>query len=100
MSRRWRYSESNTKSQNPAGIRPSCPSRARASRGPALYIRCVPEVTTERRWRTFADVVAFALGTNVWISTVILPAIFIGALHKGSQIAAAALPFAVLMLGL
>jgi len=65
-----------------------------------LYIRCVPEVTTERRWRTFADVVAFALGTNVWISTVILPAVFIGALHKGSQIAAAALPFAVLMLGL
>lgn len=60
----------------------------------------MPEVTTERRWRTFADVVAFALGTNVWISTVILPAVFIGALHKGSQIAAAALPFAVLMLGL
>ena len=58
------------------------------------------EVLTERRWRTFADVVAFALGTNVWISIVILPAIFVSALKTGSQIAAAALPFAVLLLGL
>ena len=57
-------------------------------------------VTTERRWRTFADVVAFALGTNVWISIVILPAIFIGALHGPGRILAALLPFAVLMLGL
>lgn len=58
------------------------------------------EVTTERRWRTFADVVAFALGTNVWISIVILPAIFVGAIKTGGQIAAAALPFVVLLLGL
>ena len=58
------------------------------------------EVSTERRWRTFADVVAFALGTNVWISIVILPAIFIGALKSGKQIALAALPFGVLWLGL
>jgi hypothetical protein len=60
----------------------------------------VAEATTERRWRTFADVVAFALGTNVWISIVILPAIFIGALHGVPRIAAAILPFAVLLLGL
>jgi len=60
----------------------------------------VAEVTTERRWRTFADVVAFALGTNVWVSIVILPAIFVGALKTGGQIAAAALPFVVLLLGL
>jgi len=60
----------------------------------------VSEPTTARRWRTFADVVAFALGTNVWISIVILPAIFVGALHGGAHVAAAALPFAVLMLGL
>ena len=53
-----------------------------------------------RRWRTFADVVAFALGTNVWVSIVILPAIFIGALHGPSRILAALLPFLVLMLGL
>lgn len=58
------------------------------------------EPTTERRWKTFADVVAFALGTNVWISIVILPAIFVGALHGSAHVAAAALPFAVLMLGL
>ena len=58
------------------------------------------ELTTERRWKTFADVVAFALGTNVWISIVILPAIFVGALHGGARIAAAGLPFVVLVLGL
>ncbi len=58
------------------------------------------EVTTERRWRTFADVVAFTLGTNVWISIVILPAIFVGTLRTTPQIAAAALPFTVLVLGL
>lgn len=58
------------------------------------------EVTTERRWRTFADVVAFALGTNVWISIIILPAIFIGALKTGKQITAAVVPFTVLLLGL
>ncbi len=58
------------------------------------------EPTTERRWRTFADVVAFALGTNVWISIVILPAIFVGALHGVGHIAAALLPFGVLLLGL
>jgi hypothetical protein len=55
---------------------------------------------TDRRWKTFADVVAFALGTNVWISIVILPAIFVGTLRGGPNIAAAALPFVVLMLGL
>jgi hypothetical protein len=60
----------------------------------------VAALTTERRWKTFADVVAFTLGTNVWITIVILPAIFVGALHGGSHIAAAALPFVVLMLGL
>src|SRR5580693_9200115 len=60
----------------------------------------VAEATTERRWRTFADVVAFALGTNVWVSIVILPAIYVGAFHGASRIAAAILPFAVLLLGL
>ena len=64
----------------------------------------VAEVTSQprgdRRWRTFADVVAFALGTNVWISIVILPAIFVGVLRTSGQIAAASLPFTVLLLGL
>jgi len=44
--------------------------------------------------------VAFALGTNVWVSIVILPAIFVGALHGATHIVAAALPFLALMLGL
>jgi hypothetical protein len=56
--------------------------------------------TTERRWRTFADVVAFTLGTNVWVSIIILPAIFVGALDSTARIAAACLPLAVLFLGL
>lgn len=56
--------------------------------------------TTERRWRTFADVVAFTLGTNVWVSIVILPAIFVGSLDTTGRIAAALLPFGVLLLGL
>jgi len=60
----------------------------------------VSEPVTERKWRTFADVVAFALGTNVWVSIVILPAIFVGALHGAGHVLAALLPFAVLLLGL
>jgi hypothetical protein len=59
-----------------------------------------PQARGARRWRTFADVVAFALGTNVWISMVILPAIFVGTLRTAGQIAAASLPFTVLVLGL
>jgi hypothetical protein len=58
------------------------------------------QVLTARKWRTFADVVAFTLGTNVWISIVILPAAFVGALRGGAMIGAAVLPFGVLLLGL
>ena len=54
----------------------------------------------DRKWKTFADAVAFALGTNVWVSIVILPAAFVGALASPAKIAAAFLPFAVLLLGL
>ena len=43
---------------------------------------------------------AFTLGTNVWISIVILPAAFVGALHGTGHIAAAIVPFGVLLLGL
>src|SRR4051812_8115469 len=60
----------------------------------------VAQPTTERRWRTFADVVAFTLGTNVWISIVTLPAAFVGALHGKGHIIAAIVPFVVLLLGL
>jgi hypothetical protein len=58
------------------------------------------EPTTERRWKTFADVVAFTLGVNVWISIVILPAIFVDALHGKGKIVAAALPLVTLLAGL
>ena len=60
----------------------------------------MPEHVTARRWRTFADVVALTLGANVWITIVILPAAFVGVLHGTANIAAVALPFAVLLLGL
>ena len=56
--------------------------------------------TTERRWRAFADVVAFALGVNVWISVVVLPAAFVGALHGGTHQLVAALPLMVLLFAL
>src|SRR5262245_39321639 len=56
--------------------------------------------STERRWRAFADLVAFALGINVWISMVVLPAAFVGALHGGFRDALAALPLVILLLGL
>ncbi len=59
----------------------------------------VAEPVTERKWRTFADVVAFTLGVNVWITIVILPAVFVAAL-RGKMIVAALLPFGMLMLGL
>jgi hypothetical protein len=55
---------------------------------------------TARKWRTFADVVAFTLGVNVWVSIVILPAAFVGALRGGAMIIAAILPFGMLMFGL
>jgi len=55
---------------------------------------------TERRWRAFADVVAFALGLNVWISVVVLPAAFVGALHGAPREAAAFLPLVILSVGL
>jgi hypothetical protein len=75
-------------------------TRCPPSGGSALHSTTVAEPTTERRWRTFADLVAFTLGTNVWISIVILPAAFVGALHGPGRVAAALLPFGVLLLGL
>jgi hypothetical protein len=53
----------------------------------------------DRRWRAFADLVALALGVNVWISVVILPAAFVGGLHGTTGLALRALPALVLLLG-
>ncbi len=43
--------------------------------------------TGEKRWRTFADAVALALGLNVWISLVLVPAIHVGAMDTPLHIA-------------
>jgi hypothetical protein len=64
-----------------------------------LYIPVVAEASTERRWRTFADVVALTLGVNVWISIVILPAAFVHAV-RGEYVFGMFLPAAVLAWGL
>jgi hypothetical protein len=53
-----------------------------------------------KRWRTFADVVAMALGINVWVSVVVLPGFFVGGWHSSTEIAASLLPLVVLMIGL
>jgi hypothetical protein len=60
----------------------------------------VSDAALKPGWKTFADVVAFTLGTNVWISIVILPAIFVGTLHGTGHVLAALLPFATLLVGL
>ncbi len=73
---------------------------ASAMRRRVVHSALVAEPATARRWKAFADGVAFALGVNVWVSIVILPAAFVGVLSGGSHLAAAGLPFAVLLLGL
>jgi hypothetical protein len=52
------------------------------------------------RWRAFADIVAFALGLNVWVSIVLLPGIFVGVWGTGTAVALATLPLAILGIGL
>jgi hypothetical protein len=54
----------------------------------------------ERRWRTFADVVALALGLNVWVSLVLVPAIHVGAIRTTMQAALIVLPLLPLFLGI
>ncbi|MEZ4404608.1 MAG: hypothetical protein R3B06_31600 [Kofleriaceae bacterium] len=54
----------------------------------------------ERRWRRFADVVALALGVNMWLSLVIIPAAQIGALGRPAILALALVPLAVLGAGI
>ena len=53
----------------------------------------------ERRWRTFADAVALALGINLWVSLVLLPGMVSGALAGGGAQVAALLPVVVLVVG-
>lgn len=59
-----------------------------------------PSSGSSGRWRTFADAIAAALGLNLWVSLVLLPAVVAGTLHGGWAELAAALPLAVLALGI
>jgi predicted membrane channel-forming protein YqfA (hemolysin III family) len=56
--------------------------------------------TNTTRWRTFADIVAFALGINVWISIVLLPGFFVGSWQSSGVLAIAALPLIALGFGM
>jgi hypothetical protein len=61
----------------------------------------VPHVLARaRRWRALADAVAAALGLNVWITLVLVPAIFTGALKSTPSRIGALVPLAVLGIGL
>lgn len=54
----------------------------------------------ERRWRAFADAVALALGANVWVSLVLVPAILVGALGSSGKAALVGLPLVALGAGI
>lgn len=54
----------------------------------------------ERRWRRFADVVALTLGTNVWLSLVLIPALQVRALGTTAHVLVALAPLAVLAAGI
>lgn len=51
------------------------------------------------KWRAFADAIAFALGVNVWISVVVLPALFVGRFHTTPQLVAGCAPLLFLFIG-
>jgi hypothetical protein len=51
---------------------------------------------TSSRWRAFADIVAMALGINVWVSVVLLPSVFVGRWAAPGNV----LPLVVLVFGL
>ncbi len=53
-----------------------------------------------RRWRAYADAVALALGLNVWLSVVVLPAAFVHGLGSRGGMLLGALPVLVLALGM
>jgi hypothetical protein len=55
-----------------------------------------PEVVPERRWRRFADAVALALGMNVWLSLVVIPAAQVGALGTAPKLVLTLIPLLAL----
>lgn len=52
------------------------------------------------KWRAFADIVAVALGFNVWVSLILVPGLFIGAYRSPLFIALSAIPLGLLVFGL
>lgn len=52
------------------------------------------------KWRAFADIVAVALGFNVWVSLILVPGLFIGAYRSPLFLALSAIPLGLLVLGL
>lgn len=52
------------------------------------------------RWRRFADAIAIALGLNLWVSVVLLPCLFVGALDSTPRLVAAMTPLPLLLVGL
>jgi hypothetical protein len=59
-----------------------------------------PSASDDRRWRTFADAVALALGLNVWLSLVMVPAVHVGAMRTAWQIGLVLLPLVPLFIGI
>jgi hypothetical protein len=57
-------------------------------------------VAAPPRWRFWADAVAAALGLNVWISLILVPALYVGAFRSPAEAVLAALPLIPLGVGL
>jgi len=55
--------------------------------------------TSPRRWRTFADALALALGLNVWLALIFFPGLFIGAWSSKLHVVVAAMPLLALGFG-
>jgi hypothetical protein len=55
---------------------------------------------TPPRWKIWADAVAAALGLNVWVTLVLVPALFVGAFRTPAEALLAALPLVPLGVGL
>jgi hypothetical protein len=72
-----------------AGIRVSMAAVSERALKPSI-------LKTSQRWRAFADIVALALGINVWVSIVLLPSLFVGRWASPGN----ALPLLMLVLGL
>lgn len=61
-----------------------------------MAVAAVPE----RRWRRFADAVALALGLNVWLSLVVIPAAQVGALGTVAKLTLTLVPLLALGCGI